>query len=338
MGDIRSGSTTYLDENPQSVKPQAPPYKKKVIILSGPTATGKTELSLVLAKALGGEIISADSMQVYKGMDIGTAKVSEKEQQSIPHHLIDIKDIKDPFNVVEFCQKAKESIDSILSRNKVPIIVGGTGFYIHSLIYGPPEGPPADAEIREKLEADIKKFGPEPLYEKLASIDPTYAKTLTKGDRQKIVRALEIILITGKKVSDFSKTEDSWLSHEYNFRCWFVYLDKETLYPKIEKRCDEMLEAGFLDEVKELKALGLEKNLTASQAIGYKQALEYFETDRSEKTYLHFKEEFKKASRRYAKRQFTWFKKEPLFRWLDLETFGKARSVELILHDFENSL
>ncbi len=334
----REASAIAEYELPYPQKKPPLPFQKKAIILSGPTATGKTKLSLVIAKALGGEIISADSMQVYRGMDIGTAKASKEELETVPHHLIDIKDLKSPFNVVEFYERALETMDSIFSRNMVPILVGGTGFYIHTFLYGPPLGPPSDPKVRQLLEEDIEKFGPEPLYEKLASIDPEYAAQLTKGDKHKIVRALEIISISGCKVSDYKRKEAKLHHPNINFRCWFIHYPKQVLYPRIEMRCEEMLERGFLDEVKRLKDVGLENNQTASQAIGYKQALEYLKTGQSEEEYENFVGEFKKASRRYAKRQFTWFRKEPLFRWLNLESYDHSKAAELILHDFENAL
>lgn len=333
------GSSSVADyELPQKEKYPEDSFLKKAIIVSGPTASRKTETSLILAKALGGEIISADSMQVYKQMDIGTAKATEKQLKQVPHHLVDIKDIAHSFNVVEFYERALEAIDNITARNKVPIIVGGTGFYIHTLIYGPPLGPPSDPKVRKLLEKDMEKFGPEALYEKLLSIDPAYAKTVTKGDKHKIIRALEIITLTEKKVSDFLRTEPMQYRPRLNFRCWFIYYPKDILYDRIEKRCDQMLESGFLDEVKHLESLGLRDNVTASQAIGYKQALEFLKTDQTQNDYQEFVSAFKKASKRYAKRQFTWFKKEPLFRWLNLEAYDLSRSVELILHDFENTL
>jgi len=312
--------------------------RRKVVVLAGPTATGKTEMSLRLAKALGGEIVSSDSMQVYRSMSIGTAKATLEQQLEVPHHLIDIRDLSETFNVVEFYEEALRAIESIFARNRVPILVGGTGFYIHTLLYGPPLGPPGDYEVRKRLEEDVEKFGPEPLYEKLKAYDPMYARTISSKDRHKIVRALEIILLTHRKVSDFFKEPDIRHHPDINFRCWFIYYPKAILYPRIERRCEEMIDRGFLDEVKFLQAHGLKDNTTASQAIGYKQALEYFATAQTPRDYEEFMLQFQRASKRYAKRQFTWFRKEPLFRWIDLETYGPERALELILHDFENAL
>jgi tRNA dimethylallyltransferase len=311
--------------------------RKKVILLSGPTGVGKTDLSLIIAKALGGEIISADSMQVYRGMDIGTAKARPEEREAIPHHLIDIRDLNQNFNVVDFYREAHMAIKDILQKDHVPIVVGGTGFYIHALLYGPPAGPASVPGVRARLEKEMEEFGALSLYEKLREIDPDYASTITGGDRHKIIRALEIIALTSQKVSDFSNlvTENEYL---YDFRCWFVYMPKEVLYPRIEQRCDRMLEQGFLEEVRYLESLGLRGNLSASQAIGYRQALDFLQTDQSEPAREKFIELFKQASRRYAKRQFTWFRKEPLFRWLNLAEKSQDLAAETILQDFEQTL
>lgn len=312
--------------------------RKKALVIAGPTATGKTDISLQLAKALGGEVISADSMQVYKKMDIGTAKATLKQREEVPHHLIDIRDLHQSFNVVEFYQAATAAMDNIFARNKVPIIVGGTGFYIHTMLYGPPLGPPANQHVRRRLEEDMEKFGAEPLYEKLKEVDPVYAAKITSNDRHKIIRALEIITLTHKRVTDFLRTSNEESQRNINFRCWFIYYSKALLYPRIEERCDEMIGKGFIDEVKALQQAGLMENLSASQAIGYKQALEFLNSNQTELDRQEFILAFKKASKRYAKRQFTWFRKSPEFRWVDLEAYERSRIIELIIHDFENAL
>jgi len=309
--------------------------KKRVIVIAGPTAAGKSRLAFEMAKLIDGEIISADSVQVYRGMDIGTAKVSKEERLQIPHHLIDICDLHETFNVMQFYEKATESIREILERERTPIIVGGTGFYLHALVYGPPQGPPASPEIREKLEEDLEKFGPEALYERLRQYDGDYADTINYRDRHKIIRALEIIALTGKKVSDFQRPKNAKASQEFDFRCWFLYFPTEILYPRIEMRCDEMIAQGFIDEVERLQS-HLEHNITASQAIGYRQCLKFLSTSQADGDWERFVWEFKKASRRYAKRQFTWFRKEPLFRWVDIDIHGYQKVLELILQDYES--
>lgn len=321
---------------PQRQKNLGSTRKKKVIVIAGPTAVGKSRLSLMLAKVLGGEIISADSIQVYRGMDIGTAKIKPEERGNIRHHLIDSRDLDESFNVVDFYNEAIQAFREIFARDHVPVIVGGTGFYIHSLLYGPPQGPPANQEIREKLEKKMDaNGGPLALYEELKSFDPEYASTITFHDRQKIIRALEIITLTKQKVSSFEKS--STAREDHDFRCWFIYAPKEVLYSKIEKRCDQMIQEGLLEEVRKLEGLGLKKNSSASQAIGYRQCLDFFETHQSADDWDVFLKEFKQASRRYAKRQFTWFRKETMFRWLNIETLGIDSVLETILQDYEFS-
>lgn len=309
--------------------------KKKVIVIAGPTASGKTKLSLLIAQAIGGEIISADSMQIYRGADIGGAKPALEELRAIPHHLIDIRDIDEDFNVVNFYEEATGALQDILLREKVPIVAGGAGFYIHTLLYGPPKGPPADKEVREKLEADYEKYGAERFYEKLKELDPDYASTITMLDRQKIVRALEIITLTGMRVSEIPKPSQEDLSQEYDFRCWFIYYPKEVLYKRIEERCDQMIALGLTEEVIALRRKGLEQNRSASHSIGYRQYLDFLKSPQTKEDWEEFIRKFKKASRNYAKRQFTWFRREPLFRWLDLSQSSLEHIAEIIIQDFE---
>ncbi len=308
--------------------------KHRIIVLSGPTASGKTDLAISLAEIIGGEIISADSMQVYQKMDIGTAKPSALQKDRVPHHLIDLIDIKESFNVAQFCEQAYLALKEILERKNVPIVVGGTGFYIHSFLYGPPLGPESDPNIRSGLEEKMKILGPEVMYERLQMIDPEYAKTITENDKHKIIRALEIILISKTKVSDIPRPKNI-ISDNLDFRCWFIHYPKKELYERIERRCDEMIEMGFIEEVKRLKESGLEENRSASQAIGYRQCLEYLRTNQTQEDFKVFIQKFKQASRKYAKRQFTWFRNEKIFRWLDLQKHDIEYVKEVILQDFE---
>lgn len=332
MKEAQSGSSLLLSEERQKLLVRS--RKKRIIVIAGPTASGKTQLSLKIAQAAGGEIISADSCQVYRGMNIGTAKASFEDRSLITHHLIDICDFSEIFNVAEFYKAAQEAIKEIISRDNVPIVVGGSGFYIHALLYGPPSGPPSMPAIRQQLERQLHDLGVEVLYERLQMLDPDYAATISEFDRHKIIRALEIIAISDKRVSDFPKMNEL---HEqnYDFRSWFIYYPRERLYSRIELRCDEMIRRGFLDEVRELEKNGIRQNLPAAQAIGYRQALAFLDSSQTEQDYEIFLAQFKKASRQYAKRQFTWFRKEPLFRWLDIEQFDQERLKELILQDFE---
>lgn len=308
--------------------------KDRVIVIAGPTCCGKTATSLELAKMIDGEIVSGDSIQVYRGMDIGTAKPTREERLNTAHHLIDVRDIHENFNVVDFYYEARQSCQKILERNNVPIVVGGSGFYLHTLLYGPPSGPPSVPELRRALEEEMEQIGAEALYERLVSLDPQYAKTITKNDKQKIVRALEIMTLSSKKVSKLS-----WRGRRrpqnYDFHCWFLHRPKDKLYERIDQRCDRMLADGFLEEVVRLEKEGLRNNTSASQAIGYRQALEFLASPQTPTDYEHFVRSFKQATRHYAKRQFTWFRKEPLFRWLDVDMHDPEVVLDIIRKDYE---
>lgn len=307
---------------------------KKVIVLAGPTGVGKTAFSIQLAQKIGGEIISADSMQVYKGMDIGTAKASPSQQAQAPHHLLSIREISEPFNVKDFYEEAMHTCHEILSRGRTPIVVGGTGFYMHAFLYGPPLGPPTDPAIRALLAEEEARFGIELLYDKLAQFDPTYAATISKNDRHKILRALEIVEISGRKVSDFSWKARNPLPF-FNNRCWFLYLPRLQLYKRLEMRCEEMLGQGLLEEVVALDRAGIRANATASQAIGYRQTLDFLDSGKTPDDYAAYVEQLKQASRHLAKRQFTWFRKEPIFRWLNLAEAPLEESLQMVIDDFE---
>lgn len=309
-------------------------YKaQKVILIAGPTACGKTALSLLIARMLDGEIISTDSMQVYRGMDIGTAKISQEAQADIPHHLLDIRNVSESFNVVDFYYEAKQCCESILARQRVPILVGGSGFYFRAFLYGPPGGPPSVPEVRKQLEKEIEHQGAEGLYQRLVTADPTYAMTITPNDRQKIVRAFEIITLTGQKVSQIQWPTRHPLA-DYDYHCWFIYRPRKLLYQAIEARCEQMLEQGLIDEVRQLEKLGLRHNTSAMQAIGYRQCLDFLESAQDAEAYRRFVHEFKLASRHYAKRQFTWFRKESLFHWLNVDVHDLEIAAEIIAQEY----
>ncbi len=324
-------------EAQKELPPKYQRSKKKVIILAGPTGCGKSDFAMQFCSKIGGEIVSGDSIQVYKGMDLGTAKPSKEEQAQVPHHLIDIREVWEPFNVVDFYYEARHACQTVIGHENIPVIVGGSGFYIHSLLYGPPSGPPSVPELRKSLEEEMAQLGSDVLFARLQQLDEEYARTITKHDKQKIIRALEIISLTNKKVSKLSwKARRKPLN--YDFRCWFFHRPKEVLYKRIEKRCEKMLENGFLDEVEAMVKRGLLQNPSAAQAIGYRQALDFFKTPRSRSDYEKFVEAFKLASRHYAKRQMTWFRREPLFRWVDLEMHDPEMIMDMIEQDFEQSL
>lgn len=289
---------------------------------------------MMLAEAVKGDIISADSVQVYRGMNIGTAKPLPRERVRVPHHLIDIRDVWETFNVVDFYFEAKHALEMIHSAGRVPIVVGGSGFYLHALLYGPPSGPPSVPELRKRLEAQFLREGADAMYERLCQLDKEYALTISCHDRQKIIRALEIIELTGEKVS-----RHNWKSRlipkGYDFRCWFLNRPRSTLYRRIEDRCEKMLSHGLLEEVDWLEDHGLCDNPSASQAIGYRQALDFLAGNRSRGDYLKFVDEFKKVSRRYAKRQLTWFRREGLFSWLDLDLHDPETAMDMIINDLE---
>lgn len=309
--------------------------KKRVIVIAGPTCCGKTAMAIELAVAMDGEVISADSMQVYRGMDIGTAKATLEERLLVPHHLIDIRDIHESYNVVDFYYEARQQCQQIIDRGHVPIIAGGSGFYLHALIYGPPSGPPSLPELRKSLEIEMDQLGSEALYLRLLELDPQYAKSITKNDKQKIVRALEIITLTHKKVSKLP-WKGRRKPQNFDFQCWFLHRPKDVLYQRINERCDRMLKDGFLEEVKKLDQMGLRENHSASQAIGYRQALDFLDSNQSEAEYLKFVSQFKQATRNYAKRQFTWFqKRREDFRWVDVDMHDHEVVFEMIRNEYE---
>lgn len=308
--------------------------RRKIVVLSGPTGCGKTALSLLLAEAVNGEIISADSMQIYRGMDIGTAKPTSEERQRVPHHLIDVREVTESFSVVDYYYEAQQAIEKIEKQGKIPIIVGGSGFYLHALLYGPPAGPPSVKDLRSQLESELLQEGADEMYRRLAAKDPDYAMTITPNDRHKIVRALEIIALTGYRVSSLSwKERHPTLQGEY--RCWFIHRPRPILYRRVEERCDEMVSKGLIEEVERLEQIGLRQNSAAAQAIGYRQGLAFLEGSRSPEEYERFINSFKQASRHYVKRQFTWFRREPLFAWLDAEVHEAEVLVDLMARDLK---
>ena len=291
--------------------------KKPLIIITGPTAVGKTALSISLAKKIGGEIISADSMQVYRGLDIGSAKVTTEEMDGVFHHLIDILDFDEEFNVFLFKELAEKSIEDIYSRGNIPIICGGTGFYIQALLYDVSFSKEDNSKIRAELEKRVDNEGAKVLYKELNEIDPKSAENIHPNNVKRIIRALEYFKLNGKLFSEHNETEKQKES-PYNFMYFVIDDDRELLYQRINKRVDVMLSKGLVDEVKTLYEKGLRIGMTSAEGIGYKQLLTYLEGEISldEAT-----EKIKQDSRHYAKRQLTWFRREKETTWVNRAEF-----------------
>lgn len=294
----------------------------KLVILTGPTAVGKTDLSIQLAKKINGEIISADSIQVYKGMDIGSAKITKEETDGIPHHLIDILEPKEEFNVHIFKKLATKAINDIYSRGKIPIIVGGTGFYIQAVLYDINfDDTETDYEYREYLEQLAKDKGNAFLHDMLKKVDHESATAIHCNNLKRVIRALEHYKQTGKKISEHNEKERENKS-PYNF-AYFVLNDKrDKLYNRINKRVDIMFDNGLLKEMETLIAKGYTRDLVSMQGIGYKELFNYFDG----KTSLdETKELIKKNTRHFAKRQLTWFRREKDVTMLNIDEFNYDR-------------
>lgn len=293
--------------------------KKPLIILTGPTAVGKTKASIGLAKAIGGEIISADSMQVYRHMDIGSAKITKEEMADIPHYLIDVLEPEEEFHVVRFQQMAKAAMADMYSRGKIPIIVGGTGFYIQALLYDidftENEG---DSVYREKLEALAKEKGAAYLHGQLAMVDPKAAEEIHANNIKRVIRALEFYHQTGQKISEHNERERQKES-PYQF-CYFVLNDRrECLYERIDQRVDQMIRNGLVQEVQALKERGCTKQMVSMQGLGYKEIFSYLEGDCSLEEAVYI---IKRDTRHFAKRQLTWFKRERDVIWVQKDALN----------------
>ncbi len=286
-----------------------------LIAIVGPTASGKTALAIQVAKDLGGEIISADSMQIYKKMDIGTAKPSLEEREGIPHYMIDVAQPGESFSVDRFAKEAHRIIKDIHQRGKVPIIAGGTGLYVDTVLNNIKLSENSfNEEVRHKLEQEAEEKGKEYMYEKLCKIDPDAAGKLHVNDLKRVIRALEICHITGKTKTEFDK-ESKKTEKIYNSLTFALALDRKILYNRIDIRVDKMMEEGLLEEVASLKDI-LCKNTTAFQGLGYKEIIDYLD---NKTTLSEAVELIKKSTRNYAKRQLTWFRRNKDIIWLDAE-------------------
>jgi tRNA dimethylallyltransferase len=309
---------------------------KELFVLTGPTAVGKTDISIKLAKKLNGEIISADSMQIYKYMDIGSAKVSKEEMNNIPHHLIDFLQPDKEFSVAEFKEKAKDSIKNIHSRDKLPMVVGGTGFYINSLIFNYDFANAIKDEVyREKLELIAATKGKEYLHSMLKEVDLDSYSKLHYNDVKRVIRALEVYQVTGKSMGYFKAQQDIY-NIPYEVSYFVLDMDREKLYNRINMRVDLMMEKGLLEEVTKLKEMGYTSEMQSMQGIGYKELLYYLNKEIS---YEEAVDMIKQGSRNYAKRQLTWFRKDKRAVWINKDLYeNDDEVVEEILDKYYNQI
>ena len=300
--------------------------KIKILAVVGPTASGKTAVSIELAKRLGGEVVSCDSMQVYRRMNIGTAKPTKEEMCGILHHLIDAVEPDEPFSCAEYVTLATEVVREISARGKLPVFCGGTGLYLDRFLCGEMEETHADEDLRASLLAFAEAEGVDALHERLRSVDPESADAIHKNNVKRVVRALEIYEQTGIPKSEFDRRSQMVESPYEAIVIGLHYPRREVLYDRINRRVDIMLAEGLLEETQTLKSEGVfEVNLTAAQAIGYKELLGYLN---GEETLTEATENLKTATRRYAKRQLTWFSAKPYVEWVEMEKDGTLRTID----------
>ena len=309
----------------------------RIICIAGPTASGKTALAVAMAKELDGEVISCDSMQIYKGMDIGTAKPTEEEMDGIVHHMLDVADPGEDFSVSRYCEMADTILQDILRRGKTAIIAGGTGLYMDALMKGNTFAPCPSTGMREKLEAEADQTGMDTMLEKLRGIDPDAAAKLHTADRKRIIRALEVYYETGKTITEHNRMTQQ-IPPKYR-PVWFGLEDEDRsdLYARIDRRVDRMLQDGLLEEIRGLLNAGVSEKCTAMQAIGYKEFIPVLRDDLSVEVAAA---QVKQASRHYAKRQLTWFRRNPHIHWLRRKkSDGTAEILALarqFLQEFDN--
>lgn len=311
--------------------------KRPLLVLAGPTAVGKTTIGIKLAKILQTEIINADSRQIYRLMDIGTAKPSFSEQREVPHHMIDLVYPDEPFNAARYQQEARFFIDEIQNKGNLPFMVGGCGLYIKAVTQGIFEGPGSHHEIRERLHEEAEKKGPGFLYERLSAVDPKASVKIHPNDLFRIIRALEVYQVTGESITSFRNNQTLYqLPHE----TLFIGLTRERreLYNRIEERCKNMVAAGLIDEVRKLLDLGYKENLYAFKGPAYTQAIEYLQGFYSLEKALYL---MQRDTKRFAKRQFTWFKRVPNIIWVNVAGEGptiEEKVVNIVLGLVENWL
>lgn len=294
--------------------------KKPLIVIAGPTACGKTNLSIQLAKKIDAEIISADSMQVYKYMDIGTAKPTKEEMENIPHYLIDEIEPDEEFNVAIFQEKAKKYLEMIYNKNKIPILVGGTGFYIQALVYDINfMETNSDYEYRSYLEKLAKEKGNQYIHEILKKVDPVSALKIHPNNVKRVIRALEYYKQTNKPISQHNEEEKNKKVSPYNTAFFCLNMKRETLYKRIEQRVDKMIEAGLIEEVQALLKKGYSPDLVSMQGLGYKEIVPYLQGKISLEEAIYI---LKRDTRHFAKRQLTWFKRQENPYWINIDDFG----------------
>lgn len=306
--------------------------KKKLLIIVGPTAVGKTDTAIHLAKKLDGEIISADSMQIYRYMNIGTAKPTIEEQEGIPHHMMDCINPDEPFTVADFQQRAKELIDDITARGKFPIVAGGTGLYVNSLLYQMDfTSSVSNWDLRNQLEEEAKSFGNEHLHNKLREMDPDAADRIHPNNVKRVIRAIEVNTEGGEKMGDFR--HDILREEAYDSYLIGLTRDREELYERVNLRVDIMLKEGLLEEVKGLLDKGYDEDLTAFKGLGYKEIIGYLKGSYDLEEAI---EVLKRDTRRYAKRQLTWFKRYDMIHWYNLSHYPfKNKLFEDIMNEIE---
>ena len=306
-----------------------------IICIAGPTASGKTALAVELAKELHGEVVSCDSMQVYRRMNIGTAKPTPEEMQGIPHHMLDVAEPWEDFSVSRYCEMAAPIVEDILSRGKTAIIAGGTGLYMDSLIRGNAFAPFPSTGVREQLEAQADAEGMEAMLAWLSSVDPDCAARLHLSDRKRILRALEVYLETGETITAHNKRTQAIPPRFYPLWLGLDFSDRGELYRRIDLRVDIMLRQGLLEEIRQLLASGIPAKCTAMQAIGYKEFVDVLQNDAPLEQAV---EEVKKGSRHYAKRQLTWFRRNKNIHWLTRgpESPEILETARRLLREFDN--
>jgi tRNA dimethylallyltransferase len=303
--------------------------KEKVIVICGPTGIGKTSLSLMMAKEFQGAIVGADSMQIYKHMDVGTAKPSPEERSRVPHYMIDIIPPDFPFDAASYAKLARDAILKIREQGRVPFVVGGTGFYIKALLHGLFNVKPADPAVRQRLKVEAASYGDKYLYERLESCDPEAAVRIHPNDTYRIIRALEVYEISGKSMSEFQKAH-GFADSPYAVLKIGLLIPREQLYDRIDHRVDKMIEDGLLNEVKNLLAMGFADDLRPMQALGYRHMADFLRGRMSWDETIRI---FKRDTRRYAKRQLTWYQNDPDVIWRSPDERGEITE---LIHRFLN--